>query len=136
MDLGRPARGLAFIKHIETEDTYRGGKILIPDQARDKIAKMQFTVVDVGEAEVCEEPDDCLRQHNLHVIPGTWKVKDDLFHPCDVKVGDWVICRNRSWSATPDPDLYVVRQSDVLGKFVEVTAPSPAPRKRRPQPAP
>ncbi len=129
MNLGRPARGLAFIKHVETEECYRGGNILIPEQARDKIAKMQFIVVARGEDERCED-EDCDRPH-LHSIP-----QGELYHPGWAEVGDWVLCRNRSWALTPDPNIFVVRQSDILGKFVEVTAPAAEPRKRQPQPAP
>ena len=133
MNLGHPARGLAFIKHIETEETYRGSSIIIPDQARDKIAKQQFIVVAVGEPEWCED-DECPRLHDpLLRVDGE---EYEFYHRSDVRGGDWVLCRNRSWAATPDPNIFVVRQADILGKFVEVTAPAPESPKRRPQPAP
>lgn len=103
-----PARGLAFIKHVETEETYRGGTILIPDQARDKVAKQQFTVVAVGDYERCEDLEECKRPHHKGV-----------FHRHHLMQGDWVICRNRSWLASPDPDVYIIRQVDILGVFRE-----------------
>jgi hypothetical protein len=34
-----------------------------------------------------------------------------------------VLARNRSWESTPDPDVYVLRQSDVIGRFVDGTVP-------------
>jgi co-chaperonin GroES (HSP10) len=106
----RPASGLAFIRHIETESTYRGGTILIPETARDKVAKQQFVVVAVGDAERCED-EDCNRYHDSDFSA--------VFHPCDLSPGDWVLCRNRSWSLTPDPDIFVIRQGDMVGRFVE-----------------
>ena len=113
MNLGHPARGLAFIKHIDTEERYRGGQIIIPDPVRDKVAKQQFNVIAVGAWEVCDDPEECRRPHSFHL--GT----DSYCHHCEVRMGDWVLCRNRSWSATPDPDIFVVKQSDILGKWVE-----------------
>lgn len=130
MNLGHPARGLAFIKHIDTEERYRGGQIIIPDPVRDKVAAQQFNVVAVGAWERCPEeeeiPDcsddgDCGRSVHqvLGPIPGSENFEPGRFHFCEVEPGDWVLCRNRSWAATPDPDIFVVKQSDILGKWVE-----------------
>jgi co-chaperonin GroES (HSP10) len=103
-----PARGLVFIRHIETEDTYRGGSIIVPDQVKDKIARQQFTVVSVGDYERCEDPDECDRPHHKG-----WMHKHRLM------TGDWVLARNRSWMQTPDDSVFVIRQSDILGVFRE-----------------
>ena len=103
-----PARGRAFIRHIETEETYRGGLIIAPEQARDKIAKHQFVVVSLGDYERCEDPDDCERPHHKGV-----------FHKHRLQIGDWVLARNRSWGQLPDPDIFVIWQSDILGVFQE-----------------
>lgn len=113
MDLGHPARGLAFIRHVTTEDRYQGGSIIIPEHIRDKVAKQQFDVVAVGELEYCDEESECNRPHKVVGFP------PEYLHRCQVEAGDWVLCRNRSWAMTPDPDVYVVRQSDILGKWVE-----------------
>lgn len=110
MDLGHPARGLAFIRHVTTEDRYQGGSIIIPEHIRDKVAKQQFDVVAVGEPDICED-EDCQRPHEISPEYDT--------HIRQVEAGDWVLCRNRSWAMTPDPDVYVVRQFDILGKWVE-----------------
>ena len=127
MDLGTPARGLAFIRHVTTEDRYAGGSIIIPDHVRDKVSRQQFNVVAVGLGDICEEPDDCGREHDVlctsveqrlpHGVIGS--VTAEHLHTYQVRPGDWVLCRNRSWAATPDPDIYVIRQSDILGKWVE-----------------
>lgn len=113
MNLGHPTRGLAFIRHVDTEERYKGGSIIIPDQIRDKVAKQQFNVIAVGESDICEDDEDCTRPHKVVGFP------PELAHRYQVKRGDWVLCRNRSWSATPDPHVFVVRQSDILGKWEE-----------------
>ena len=102
-----PARGLAFIKHIQTDERYAGGHIVIPPQARDKVAKQQFIVAAVGKYENCDD-EDCRRLHNKYNQ-----------HVHALTIGDWVLVRNRSWMQTPDPEVYVVRQDAILGKFVE-----------------
>jgi hypothetical protein len=105
-----PARGLAFIRHIQTAETYAGSPIVIPEQARDRVAKQQFVVTSVGDYERCDDPDECNRPHHR-----------GLFHKHRLMVGDWVLARNRSWMLTPDPDVYVIRQADILGTFQEKT---------------
>ena len=108
MDLLTPARGLAYIRHIETAETYAGGKVVIPEQARDRVARHQFIVVSVGNYEFCEDPDECPRSHTK---------KGE--HKHRLMQGDWVLCRNRAWSSTPDPDVYVIKVNDILGVFQE-----------------
>lgn len=103
-----PARGRAFVKHITTQETYQGGSILIPDQARDKVARQQMIVVSVGDYEWCDD-EDCNRPH----YKGGW-------HKHRLMEGDWVLCRNRMWDCTPDPDVFVIWVVDILGIFTEV----------------
>jgi hypothetical protein len=103
-----PARGLCYIRHITTEDRYPGSLIYITDKSRDAIAKQQFEVVALGKYEICEEPEECRRHHNK------WNQ-----HVHRLMCGDWVLVKNRAWLATPDPDVFVVRQDAILGKFVE-----------------
>jgi co-chaperonin GroES (HSP10) len=103
-----PARGLAFVRHPATEETYCGGTIIIPETARDKVARQQMIVVSVGDYEFCEDVEECNRLH--------WK---GFMHKHGLQIGDWVLCRNRSWSLTPDPDVYVIRVVDILGIFTE-----------------
>jgi co-chaperonin GroES (HSP10) len=104
----KPARGRAYIRHIETAETYTGGRIVIPEQARDKVSRQQFIVVSVGNYEFCDDVDACNRPHTS---------KGEHRHY--LQIGDWVLCRNRAWSSTPDPDVYVINQSDILGTFRE-----------------
>jgi co-chaperonin GroES (HSP10) len=107
IDLGYPARGLTYIRHIKTAETYAGGRIVVPETARDKVAAQQFVIVAVGGYERCED-EDCERQHT---VAGE--------HAHQLAAGDWVLVRNRSWLATPCPDTYVCRWDAILGKFVE-----------------
>lgn len=103
-----PARGLAFVRHVTTEETYAGSPIIVPSQARDKVAKLQMIVVSVGDYERCPDPDECPRPHHKGV-----------FHKHRLMQGDWVLVRNRNWMATPDPDIFVIWQADILGVFQE-----------------
>jgi co-chaperonin GroES (HSP10) len=107
----KPARGLAWIKKVVTEETYRGGRLIIPDQARDKVAKQQFSVVALGDYEFCgyDSWEECPLAHHTKRSE----------HRHRLQVEDWVVCRNRAWGSTPDPDVYVIRVSDVLGLFKE-----------------
>ena len=103
-----PARGLCYIKRIETAETYANSPIIITDKTRDQISKQQFGVVALGKYEICEEPEECPRHHNK------WNQ-----HVHRLMCGDWVLVRANSWMATPDQDVLVCRQDAILGKFVE-----------------
>lgn len=107
----KPARGRAFVKKVETEDRYAGGRILIPDQARDRVSRQQFLIVALGDYEFCtaDSWEECpLASHTKRGE-----------HRHRLQVGDWVLLRNRMWDSTPDPDVYVVRQEHILGVFQE-----------------
>ena len=107
----KPARGRAFIRHVETAEVYSGGRVIIPAQARDKVAQMQFEIVSLGDYEFCEADswEDCpLASHTKRGE-----------HRHRLNVGDWVLVRNRMWDPTPDSDVYVVNQAHILGVFKE-----------------
>lgn len=103
-----PARGLALIRHIETAESYANSSIVIPEQARDRVAHCQFIVVKVGNYAFCEDVEECGRRHTK---------KGEHRH--ELRVSDWVLVRFRSWGPTPDPDLFVVKQEDILARFRE-----------------
>ena len=105
-----PAAGKAFVRHIRTEERYANSSIIIPEPVRDKVARTQMIVVSVGDYERCPDPDECNRPHYKGV-----------FHQHRLMEGSWVLAKNRSWLATPDPDIFVVNQSDILGTFIERT---------------
>ncbi len=110
MNLGNPARGLAYITHIETHDTYANSPIIITPKTRDKLVSQQFTVLKVGDWGRCED-EECERTHANDEVTN--------LHPHHVEAGDWVLVRNRSWSETTDPNVYVVGVDHILAKFVE-----------------
>jgi hypothetical protein len=105
----KPARGLAYIRKVATQETYAGGRIVVPDPVRDKVSAMQFEVVSLGNYEKCSDLDVC--PFLTHSKRGEHKHR--------LQVGDWVLCRNRSWAPTPDPDVYVIKQAHILGVFRE-----------------
>jgi len=100
-----PARGRAFIRHIETEETYPGSPIIITPKSQDQITRCQFEVVRVGDYFKCRD-EDCERPHT--------KLHEHRHNLCE---GDWVLCKNRTWAETPDPDVFVIWTDDILGKF-------------------
>ena len=57
-----PARGLALVHPIETEETMPGGRIVVPAGARERLVAQQAEIVAIGEPEICEE-EDCERNH-------------------------------------------------------------------------
>jgi hypothetical protein len=100
-----PARGRAFIRRIETEENYPGSPILIPEHIRDKVVKCQFEVVRLGDYRRCKN-EDCTRRH-----------AKGYQHAHNLELGDWVLCKHRSWMETDDPHVFVIWTDDILGKF-------------------
>ena len=108
-----PARGLAWLRHVETAEVYQSGRVIIPEPVRDKVARQQFEVVALGDYEFCEADswEDCPLHMGAHTKRGE--------HRHRLQVGDWIVARNRSWDCTPDPDVYSVRVEYILGVFRE-----------------
>lgn len=114
-----PAPGLAFVRRIQTDERYRGSPIVIPEQARDKIASEQWEVVSVGAPEPCDD-EDCERMHMefTDIHDEFWKEQyGSRCHLSNLRVEDWVLIRKRSAVESPEPGLYIVRQDAVIGKF-------------------
>lgn len=115
-----PARGLVLVKPVTTAETLGGGQIIIPVKSREAMTAHQMIVVDVGPAEICEEPDDCERVHGWF-LHDEWD-KQCAFHPVDPRIvkGAWVLVRPRSLVDAGQgvlEKLYFVRQDEVLGVF-------------------
>jgi hypothetical protein len=109
IDIGYPARGLAYIRRIAVAESYNGSKIILTAKSRDKIIAQQFEVVAVGNYEFCEvdADDECPR----------WHTKSGREHPHRLEIGDWILVKNRAWMLTPDPEVFVVKQDAILGVF-------------------
>lgn len=111
----RAARGVVLVRKAETEETLPGGKIVIPDDARAKLASYQVEIVDVGPPEICEN-DACQRDHDptrRHFIPES------------VKPGAWAIVRPRSFiqASAVDHGLLFVKIDDVFAVFTQTEEP-------------
>lgn len=107
-----PARGKVLIKKPNTEETLPGGRIVIPEQARERYAANQFEIVEVGDDPFCDYPDDCsCETHRFLSLR-------DVVHPLDSRIiaGAWVIVRPRCLVDAGD-GLYLVNHNDILGVF-------------------
>lgn len=115
-----PARGNVLVRRPETEEHLPGGRIIIPEKARESYAANQFQVVSVGEPSECPYPDDCERQAHKFL---TLKL---CVHPIDPRIveGAWVVIRPRSLVETGEPGLYVIRETDVLAVFSDAESES------------
>lgn len=114
-----PAPGLAFVRKIQTAEQYPGSQIIVPEQARDKVANDQWEIVACGAPEPCED-EACERQHHQDILIHP-RLLDNYgpgrTHPCHLAPGDWVLTRKRSVVPSPQPELFIVKQDDVIGKF-------------------
>lgn len=104
-----PARGVLFVRHVETADQLPGGRILLPASVQAALTQLQMTVVDVGLPVVCED-QDCGRRHGWE----TDKVWTARVHPVDVAPGDWVVVKPRSLRDLDGSDLQCCAHDDVL----------------------
>jgi hypothetical protein len=104
-----PARGVLFVRHVETADQLPGGRILLPASVQAALTQLQMTVVDVGLPVVCED-QDCGRRHGWE----TDKVWTARVHPVDVAPGDWVVVKPRSLRDLDGSDLQCCGHDDVL----------------------
>ena len=104
----KPPRGLLLVRPIETEDSFSGGCIVIPETSKARLTAQQVEIVKVGQPEICEE-DDC--DHAHHTTSGGTR-----FHNFPAKRGMWLLIRPRTLmdTATPERKLWLLRQADVL----------------------
>ena len=116
----RPARGTLLVREIETSETLPGGRIVLPEQVRERFSAMQYECVSVGAPELCDDPD-CERLHqgepfstdqppHLHF----WQE-----HALDsgIQAGAWVLTKPRVAIDTGIDGLYIIRQDDVVATF-------------------
>lgn len=108
----RPARGLVLCRLVESQETFSGGKIILPQSVRDGMTAYQVTILAVGEPEVCDDPSECDR---LHVTVG-----DAQQHvlPPSLVPSSWCLVKPRSFVPISETDdRFFVRQSEVEGIF-------------------
>ena len=109
----QPSRGNLLVKPVETQESW--GPIVLLEETRQRWVGMQAEVVAVGEPELCADYEECPRW--MH---GQWGLEENapLIHICEVKKGDWLLCRPRCFVATDVENVWVCKQSDVLAKLV------------------
>jgi hypothetical protein len=83
--------GWAIVERAETEETYAGSTLIIPDYVRSRVARDQFEVVAVAQRNTRCRDADCDRPHDAgyHVVPAS------------LTPGSWVVLGPRSLAAIP-----------------------------------
>jgi co-chaperonin GroES (HSP10) len=113
-----PARGLLFVKKIDTQETFAGGRIVIPHASREQMSAHQMHVVAVGADERCEN-EDCTRPHEYEGATD----EGARVHPADVRLteGAWIYVQPRALvdASVEGEDLYFVRHDNVLAVLRE-----------------
>lgn len=121
----KPARGRVLVRPIQTEETKSGGVIVLTEKTRRDIAQYQMEIVAVGDAEICEDVEDCDRLHEWYDmwVDGEQLPVAHYFHPIDPRIteGAWVMVQPRSLfdAGHPTERLYFVSAGDILGIFTE-----------------
>ena len=120
-----PARGTVLVRKLQTEDTIRGGKIVLPEQVRESMTPNQVEIVATGLPVLCDD-EDCERLH------GVWVDFHDYrslrVHDHELSEGQWVIIAPRSLVETHEDGLYLASQDAVLA----IVSVDPPPSARRP----
>ena len=108
---GTPARGLVWVRKVETAETLPGGVVILPQEVRDGLTSCQAEVVAVGAPVVCED-EDCERLHTPD--PVVWKRQTHWPH---VEPGQWVVVTHRALGETDQEGVYCCTQDDVLARL-------------------
>ena len=125
-----PARGLLLVAPIETDERMPGGRILLVADTRERMTANQCEVIAVGAPAECDPTRSraerkCERLHDVtHDMDGKQGGCFDInglmpgrcmrFHPCPVRVGDWIVVRPRAYVASDIEKRWFVKQDDVL----------------------
>jgi len=107
-----PARGLVWLRPVETPETLGHGRIILTEKTREALTTHQMEVVSVGAPSICEE-EDCERDHGFTEHPKN--------HICDFCAGQWVLVKHRGLSETHQEGLYCAHQDDILAVLQVVT---------------
>jgi hypothetical protein len=110
-----PARGLVLVELAQTEETIPGGRILLTQNEREKMAAYQMQVIAVGQPAICEHPKTCDRTHAA-LTHRNGKLEHII--ATVLKPNAWVLIRPRSLiDAGTETNRYLVRQDDILAAF-------------------
>lgn len=120
-----PARGLLFVRPVETDETLPGGRILLTQETRDAMVAHQCEVIAVGDFAECDpsrsrEERKCERKHDYECIAvdcGGFCTDDGRrVHGHNIRVGDWLVVRPRSFIQGPSAERkeWFIHQDAVL----------------------
>lgn len=106
---------MVLVKPIETAESLPNGKILLMERTRQDLTSHQMEVLAIGDPALCLTFLDCGRPHlaALSAPVGAFP-EEPHFHPCDAKVGDWVLVAHRSLSETDADGVFICSQDAVL----------------------
>ena len=113
-----PARGMLLVKPVETAQSLPDGNILLTERTRQDLTSHQMEVLAVGYPAQCLTFPDCERPQlaalsaPVGAFPG-----EPHFHPCDAKVGDWVLVAHRSLSETDTDGIFICSQDAVIARL-------------------
>ena len=105
----QPSRGNLLVKPIETQESV-GGVVLLED-TRQRWSGQQCEVVAIGKPAYCED-GDCGSAAHVGIAG------EGGIHLMELRVGDWLVVRPRSYVATDVDKRWVVRQDDVLARLI------------------
>lgn len=95
-----------------------GGKIIVPDTVRDKLALNQMFISAVGLPEFCDD-DECPRAHGFDSTADPWQ----RLHLTDerIQAGAWCVVQPRSLvdAGSDTEKLYFVRIDQIEGVITE-----------------
>lgn len=99
----KPRDGTVIVTPIATAETF-GGRIIVPQQTRDRLTVQQFTVVAAGGVpDRGEDADD-----------PALRAEDEA--KAGLQPQDWILVQHRSWMEL-DRHRFIVPFNAVLGRF-------------------
>lgn len=102
-----PARGLALIRRPTVANSL--GKIQLLDKTVTGWSLGQAILVALGPPIKPEDPDD----YDGELVNG------EVLQDPRLTEGAWILTRFRSWFPSDDPDLFVIRQEDIVAILQE-----------------
>lgn len=126
LDGAKPTYGWCVIKNIETEETYSGSRIVIPDASRMDMARDQAELVYCGGGSWCDD-EDCDRPHSgsRYIKEGgeflgqyPTKLRQHTTHPMLIRES-WVLTAPRARLAIPGYFGYFLIAMDDLWAILE-----------------
>lgn len=108
-----PTRGVILIRPVETEESLPGGRIILTEESRRRLAADQVQILEVGPPEICEN-EACSRPHETEIARNGQTVR---VHPTDPRLvpDSWAIVQPRSFvdASHATERQWFARQDDV-----------------------